>query len=73
MAWGAITNNTRFQYNNSPTDPGDGDPNKTLYDQQTAGVRTHPLTGHKVYTNVRKVGTTVDIGELSKSFWDARS
>jgi len=72
MAWVTMTNNTGYQYNNAPADPGANSPHRTLWQQQTGGVRTHTATGHKVYTNVRKVSTTTDIGEMSKTFWDAQ-
>ena len=75
MAWVSITNHTNYQYNNSPTDPGvasagNAHPLRAQWLKQTNGVRTQ--LGFKTYTNVRKVGSTKDIGEMSKSFWDAQ-
>jgi hypothetical protein len=77
MAWVAITNSTRYQYNNAPADPGTTSFNKRtareLWLKQTNGIRTYAATGAKVYTNVRKITSpvnTIDIGEMSKSWWD---
>ena len=73
MAWVNITNNTTWQYNNSPSDPGATSPFRPLWQKQTSGIRTDGP--HKVYTEVRKAtdnGTARTRGELSKTFWDAR-
>lgn len=58
-----------YEYNNSPTDPGVGSPLRPLWQKQTNGIRTDG--GHEVYTEVRKVGTTTSIGEISKTWYDA--
>ena len=71
MAWVAIPNNPRYEYNNAPTDPGAGSPLRPLWLKQTNGVRT--TLGFENYTNVRRVGTTDDIGEMSKNYWDAQT
>lgn len=74
-----MTNNTGYQYNNAPADPGTTTFNKRsrriLWLKQTGGIRTEE-NGHRVYTNVRKVTTpvnTIDIGEMSKTWWDGRA
>jgi len=68
MAWVNITNNTGYQYNNAPTMPDSDAADHKLWALGTAGIRTNGSS--KVYSNVRKAGTTKDIGEMSKSFWD---
>lgn len=73
MAWIPVFNNKLWEYNDSPPDPGEGSALRPLWLQQTGGVRTHPISGREVYTNVRRVGSTSeDMGELSKTFWDAQ-
>ena len=79
VAWVTMTNNTGYQYNNAPADPGVATFNtrsrRLLWLKQTSGVRTEE-NGHEVYTNVRKVTTpvnTIDIGEMSKTWWDGRT
>ena len=67
MAYGAITNNPNWEYDNAPPDPADG--RSALWAKQTAGIRTN-TNGQEVYTNCRMVGTTLDAGELSKTHWD---
>lgn len=69
MAYVAITNNPNWEYDNSPPDPGGGE--SALWALQVAGIRTN-TNGQEVYTNCRIVGTTVDVGELSKTYWDAQ-
>ena len=73
MAWVNIPNNPHWQYNTAPPDPGASSPQRALWLKQTAGIRTN-TDGDKVYTMVRRVGDTSDnsLGEISKSFWDAR-
>ena len=73
MAWVSIPNNSLWEYQNSPADPGAGSPLRTLWLEQSNGIRTK--LGHSVYTQTRKVGdsNTANRGELSKSFWDAQS
>jgi len=71
MAWVAIPNNPRYEYNNDPADPGTESPQRPLWLKQTNGVRT--TLGFQNYTNVRRVGTTNDIGEMSKNYWDAQT
>lgn len=74
MAWVNITNNSSWQYDNAPVDPGANSPLRPLWLKQTNGIRT--TNGHAVYTSVRKTvnsasGTsTVSMGEISKTFWD---
>jgi len=72
MAWIPVPGTTQWEYDNDPPDPGVGSPLRSLWLQQTNGVRTYEPTGHQVYTRVRRVGETSDAGELSKSFWDSR-
>ena len=72
MAWVAITNNTGWEYNNTPADPGVGSPLRPLWQKQTNGIRQFK-NGTEVYVEVRKVGDTNRTrGEMSKSFWDSR-
>lgn len=74
MAWVPVPNNSYWEYDNNPPDPGVGSPYRDLWLKQTAGVRTDPITGHQVYTRVRKVGDADESrGELSKSYWDTRA
>jgi hypothetical protein len=69
MAWVAVPGtDSEWEYNNSPSDPG-GALTK-MWELQTAGIRTIGLS--TVYTNCRRTGTTEDVGELSKTYWDAR-
>ena len=70
MAWVNITNNTGWQYNNSPSDPGASSPLRPLWQKQTNGIRT--TNGHAVYTECRRTGTTAVAGEISKTYWDAQ-
>ena len=73
MAWVAITNNTGWEYNNAPADPGAGSPLRALWQKSTNGLRQHK-TGTEIYVEVRKVGdTTRTRGEMNKSFWDSRT
>ena len=73
MAWVAITNNTGWQYNNAPADPGVDSPLRPLWLKQTNGIRQFN-NGTEVYVEVRKVGDTDRTrGEMSKSFWDSRT
>tara|TARA_B100001939_G_C16524660_1_gene439393 strand:+ start:75 stop:299 length:225 start_codon:yes stop_codon:yes gene_type:complete len=74
MAWVSIPNNSNWEYQNSPPDPGATSALRRLWLQQTGGIRTES-TGSQIYTHVRKVGDANDAnrGELSKSYWDAQS
>ena len=73
MAWVAITNNTGWEYNNTPADPGVGSHLRPLWQKQTNGIRQFK-NGTEVYVEVRKVGDTNRTrGEMSKSFWDSRT
>ena len=70
MAWTAIPNNTLWEYDNAPPDPGGAQ--SALWAKQVAGIRTN-TDGSQVYTKCRKIGTlVVTSGELSKSYWDAQ-
>lgn len=69
MAWVAITNNTLWQYNNAPANPGVNSPYYPLWQKQVAGIRTRGI--NQVYVETRKIGTSLtSMGELSKSYWD---
>lgn len=69
MAWIAVPNNSYWEYDNAPADPGVDSPYYELWLKQTAGVRADGT--HAVYVKCRLVGTTVDtMGELSKTYWD---
>lgn len=77
MAWITIPNNPAWEYNNNPPNPGATSGQYPLWLKQTGGVRTNS-NGEKVYTEVRLVGTLAvgsngTMGELSKTFWDAKS
>ena len=72
MAWLLIPNNRVWEYDNAPPDPGANSPYRPLWLKQTAGVRTNS-DGQKVFTKVRKVGSTVDtMGEIAKTYWDVK-
>jgi len=72
MAFVAIPNNDQYEYDNAPPDPGANHPMRPLWQKQTNGIRTE--FGHSVYTRCRRVGSgNVDHGEISKTYWDARS
>jgi hypothetical protein len=72
MAWVTVPgSNSLWEYNNAPADPGASSPYYELWLKQTAGVRTHRGI-FEVYTNCRRTGTTTDVGELSKSYYDAQ-
>ena len=72
MAWIAIPNNPNWEYDNAPASPGANSPYRPLWAKQTAGIRTDGV--NKIYTKVRKVGRSdASMGELSKTFWDAKS
>jgi len=72
-----ITNNATYLYENAPADPGvdsagNAHPHRALWQKQTAGIRTQH--GFEVYTDVvHSAAPTKNIGEMSKSFWDAQS
>lgn len=72
MAWVAITNNSNWEYNNAPADPGTDSKERALWLKQTNGIRQHK-SGTEVYTEVRRVGETATRGEMSKTFWDNRT
>jgi hypothetical protein len=73
MAWVTIPNNSYWEYDNAPADPGVGSPYRDLWLKQTAGIRTNS-DGSQVYTKCRIIGTTVGTaGEISKSYWDAQT
>jgi len=72
MAWIAIPNNPNWEYDNAPAFPGANSPYRPLWAKQTAGIRTDGA--RKIYTKVRKIGRTDEtMGELSKTFWDAKT
>jgi len=70
MAWITITNNPLWEYDNAPADPGGS--LTYIWSKQTNGIRTSTFDGTEIYTNCRMVGTTVDAGELNKTYWDAQ-
>jgi hypothetical protein len=73
MAWVSVPNNSYWEYDNNPPDPGADSPYRDLWLRQTNGIRTDSATGHKVYTRVRRVNDgDISRGELSKSYWDTR-
>ena len=73
MAFVAIPNNSQYEYDNAPPDPGVGHPMRPLWLLQTAGIREY--RGHEVYVRCRRVGTVgdADHGEISKTYWDSRA
>ena len=70
MAWISIPNNTEYEFDNNPPDPGGAQ--TPLWLKQVQGVRTVGVTSPiEIYTRVRKVGSSVDdAGELNKTYWD---
>lgn len=69
MAWLVVPGSANaWEYNDAPADPGGALTKMWLL--QTVGIRT--LAGSTVYTNCRRTGTTEDVGELSKTYYDAR-
>jgi len=60
MAFVNITNNSSWQYDNAPPDPGANSPLRPLWLKQTNGIRT--TNGHAVYTSVRR---TVSAGTVT--------
>jgi hypothetical protein len=68
MAWVTITKNPKWEYNNSPPDPGGAQ--HGLWLKQINGIRKS-INGHEIYTCCRIKGKTIDTqGELNKTFWD---
>lgn len=73
MAWVTIPNQTIWEYDNAPADPGTDSPYYELWAKSSGGIRQFK-SGHEVYVKCRRIGTTVDTaGEISKSFWDAKA
>jgi len=67
MPW--ISINEYLEYNSTPPDPGIDSPFYKLWLKQANGIRNFKT--HEVYTQCRRIGTTVDtFGELSKSYYD---
>lgn len=70
MAWQPIPNNSYWEYDDNPPDPGGKQ--TALWLKQTNGVRTDG--SHQVYTRVRRIGDgDITRGELSKTYWDNRA
>ena len=70
MVWNKITNNTDWEYDDNPSDPGIGNAQRGLWLKQTNGIRTNP-DGTKIYTKCRRVGSSVETqGEINKTFHD---
>jgi hypothetical protein len=68
MAWNVLANNTDWEWNDTPADPGGAE--TALWNKQTGGIRINP-DGTEIYTNCRRVGKTLDTqGELNKIFYD---
>ena len=68
MAWKDITNNTIWEYDDNPPDPGGAQ--HGLWLKQVNGIRTNH-DGVKIYTKCRIKGNNVDTqGELNKTYWD---
>ena len=74
MAWVTITNNTAWEYDNDPPDPGDA--LSTLWATGTAGIRTNQ-SGDEIYMNCRHktLHPTQDSvpNEINKTYWDGQS
>lgn len=73
MAWVTIPNNSQWEYDNAPADPGASSPYYELWLKQTNGVRTetHGSVTYEVYTKCRRIGSTVETqGEINKTYWD---
>lgn len=75
MAIVAIPNNTIWEYDNDPADPGINSPLRKQWLKQTNGIATDS-GGHQVYVSCRKVdevyanGQPYMRGGLSKTFID---
>ena len=70
MAWQPIPNNSYWEYDDNPPDPGGKQ--TALWLKQTNGVRTDG--SHQIYTRVRRIGDgDITRGELSKTYWDNRA
>ena len=72
MAFRHIPGNSQYQYDQSPPDPGVGNPLRALWQKSENGIRTEH--GQSTYVRCRRIGSgDVDHGEISKSYWDLRS
>ena len=73
MAYVTIPQNTDWEYDNNPSDPGGA--LTTLWQTGTNGIRTAPGS-QEIYTNVRHktlhAGSASVPSEMSKSFWAAQ-
>jgi len=68
MAFQSIPNNSDWEYDNTPPDPGGKQ--SDLWNKQVNGIRVNS-GGDEVYSHCRKIGTGVQTsGELNKSYWD---
>ena len=77
MAWVDVTgSNSVWQYENSATAANTySDSGAGANSAFSGGVRTYTKPGGgtvKVYARTRKKGTTVERGELSKTYYDAQ-
>jgi len=74
MAWLTITNNSNWEYDTAPPDPGGA--LTTLWATGTNGIRTNPY-GEEIFMNCRHkllhpTQTSIP-NEISKTFWDAQT
>lgn len=72
MAWQIITNNTNWEYDTTPPDPGGAE--TALWQTSTNGVRTN-VSGDQIYVNCRHRfihPTQASFpNEINKTFWDS--
>ena len=72
MAWAAVANSSVWQYENTATASNTYSDAPGVYN---AGVRTFTYAGgntRKTYARCRKVGETIERGELSWDYFDAQ-
>jgi hypothetical protein len=75
MAWAAVANSTVWQYENTATASNTYSDTVGSANVYNAGVRTFTYAGgntRKTYARCRKVGETIERGELSWDYFDAQ-
>jgi hypothetical protein len=69
MAW--IPINDKYEFDNSPPDPGVESGQRLLWLKQLNGIRKFKFS--EIYTKCRRIGSTIDtFGELSKTYYQGR-
>ena len=70
MAWITVPNQTIWEYDDAPSDPGGAE--SILWNKQTNGIRIN-TDGMEIYTKCRIIGINIEtMGELNKTYWDAQ-